>query len=258
MTLDLMRALPRALSAELLKLRGTLALRMCLIAPVAIAALVVLQLTFTRMPHPSPHSSTENWGRFALGFMQLWAFLMMPLFLTLQSALLAGLEHNNHQWKHLFALPLPRGVHFLSKLVTLTGMLALSMLVLYALIPLGGWAVSAVQPHAGLTGPIPFGYIARGLLAIFAAGLLITAIHTWVALRWRSFTVAVSVGIVATVAGFPIMQSKDYGYLYPWSMPVSAIAGGGLHLAFVVKAGLIGGMLVTLAALWDFVRREDR
>lgn len=258
MSRKLIRALPRALSAEALKLRGTLALWMCLIAPAAVATLVVLQLTLSRMPHPSTLSPAESWGRYALGSMQLWAFLMMPLFLTLQSALLAGLEHGNHQWKHLFALPVPKGVHFLSKLAALTGMLALAMLVLFVLIPLGGWALTVLQPNAGIAGLPPLGDIAQTLLATFSAGLLITALHTWIALRWRSFTVAVSVGMVATVAGFLIMQSKDYGYLYPWSMPVSAIVGNGLHMAFVVKAGLIGGTLVTLAALWDFVRREDR
>jgi hypothetical protein len=189
--------------------------------------------------------------------MQLWALLMLPLFITLQSALLAGLEHGNHQWKHLFALPLPKGVHYLAKLISLAGMLALATVVLGVLIPLGGWLLAALQPKLAIAGAPPLGEIAQALLAIYAAGLLITALHTWIALRWRSFTVSVSIGMVATVAGFLIMQSKDYGYLYPWSMPMSVLAGNGLHMAFVVKAGLIGGALVALAGLWNFVRRED-
>lgn len=257
MSLEMIRSLPRALSAEALKMRGTLALWMCLIAPVAIAVLVVLQLALSHMPHQAAFTPEESWGRYMLAAMQLWAFLMMPLFITLQSALLAGLEHGNHQWKHLFALPIPKGVHYLSKLAALTGMLALAMLVLFAVIPLGGWVLSVLQPKLGIAGAPPLGRIARDLSAIFAGGLLITALHTWIALRWRSFTVAVSIGMVATVASFLIMQSKDYGYLYPWSMPVSAVAGEGLHMAFVVKAGLIGGALATLAGLWNFVRRED-
>ena len=257
MSLELIRSLPRALSAEALKLRGTLALWMSLVAPLAIVALVVLQLALGHMAKQAPFTPEEAWSRYGLGVLTLWAFLMMPLFVTLQSALLAGLEHGNHQWKHLFALPLPKGVHYLSKLVALTGMLGLAMLVLFAMIPLGGWMLSTLQPRLGIAGAPPLGTIARDLSAIFAAGLLIVALHTWIALRWRSFTVAVSIGMVATVAGFLIMQSKDYGYLYPWSMPVSAVAGHGLHMAFVVKAGLVGGALVTAAGLWNFVRRED-
>lgn len=257
MSLETIRALPRALSAEALKLRGTLALWMCLIAPLAIAALVVLQLGLRDIAKPASFTPEESWIRYALAAETLWAFLMMPLFITLQSALLAGLEHGNHQWKHLFALPVPKGVHYLGKLFALTAMLALAMLVLFALIPAGGWLLSLLQPKLGIAGAPPLGTIARDLSAIFTAGLLITALHTWIALRWRSFTVAVSIGMVATVAGFLVMQSRDYGYLYPWSMPISALAGEGVHMGFVVRAGLIGGVLVTIAGLWDFVRRED-
>lgn len=257
MNLETIRSLPRALSAEALKLRGTLALWMSLIAPVAIVLLVVLQLGLSRMAKQPTLAPAEAWGHYMLAAVTLWAFLMMPLFITLQSALLAGLEHGNHQWKHLFALPVPKGVHYLSKLAALTGMLALAMLVLLAAIPVGGWMLSVLQPKLGIAGAPPLGRLSRDLSAIFAAGWLITALHTWIALRWRSFTVAVSIGMVATVAGFLIMQSKDYGYLYPWSMPVSAVAGNGLRMAFVVKAGLIGGALATLAGLWSFVRRED-
>jgi len=257
MSRGLIRALPRALSAEALKLRGTLALWMCLIAPLAVAMLIVLQFGLSHMTKPAPFTPAEAWWRYAQAPMQLWAFLMMPLFITLQSALLAGLEHGNHQWKHLFALPLPKGVHYLAKLISMTGMLALAMFVLCVLIPLGGSLLNMLQPKLSIAGAPPLGDIAQSLLAIFAAGLLITALHTWIALRWRSFTVSVSIGIVATVAGFLIMQSKDYGYLYPWSMPMSVLAGNGMHMAFVVKAGLIGGALVTLAGLWGFVRRED-
>ena len=258
MSLEMIRSLPRALSAEALKLRGTLALWMCLIAPVAITVLVILQFGLSNMARPAPFAPVEAWWRYSLAPMQLWAFLMMPLFLTLQSSLLAGLEHGNHQWKHLFALPLPKGVHYLSKLIALTGMLALAMLALFVLIPAGGLLLAWLQPKLGIAGAPPLGKLAQALLAIFAAGLLITALHTWIALRWRSFTVSVSIGMVATVAGFLIMQSKDHGYLYPWSMPVSAILGDGLHTAFVVAAGLIGGAFATLAGLWDFVRREDQ
>lgn len=257
MSLALVRVLPRVLAAEALKLRGTLALWACLIAPAAVAALVVLQLALSPMLRPAQIPPAEAWHRYAMATMQFWAFLVMPLFLTLQSALLAGLEHGNHQWKHLFALPLPRGAHYLGKLLALAGMLALAMAVLLVLIPLGGWTLGLLRPALGIAGPPPVGTIASTLLATFTAGLLITALHNWIALRWRSFTVAVSIGMVATVAGVLIMQSARYGHFYPWAMPVSTMAGDGVHMAFVVKAGLAGGVVVALLGLWDFARRDE-
>lgn len=252
-----MNMMVRALSAEALKLRGTLALWMSLIAPVLVVALVVLQMTIRDISRPVPLPPSEAWEAFAGMVLQLWSFLMMPLFITLQSALIAGLEHGNHQWKHLLSLPVPKGAHYLAKLAALLALTALALLVLGLLLPLGGWLLMRLQPELGIGGPAPWGMLATAIPACFAASALIMAIHTWVAIRWRSFTVAVSIGMAATVAGFLIMQSRKYGMYYPWSMPLQVFAGGGEHLRFAVTASLLGGSLVSLAGLWDFVRRED-
>jgi lantibiotic transport system permease protein len=82
------------------------------------------------------------------------------------------------------------------------------------------------------------------------------ALHTWLAIRWRSFTVAVSIGMSATVMGFLIGQSERFGHWYPWSMPLQVLAGKGQWTSFVVAAGLAGGLLAGLAGLADFRRRE--
>lgn len=252
-----MNVMMRGLWAEALKLRGTLALWMSLVAPAMVVGLIVLQMTIRDVSRPVTMAPAEAWDALANMILQLWAFLMMPLFVTLQSALLAGLEHGNHQWKHLLALPVPKGVHYLAKLTALLALTALALLLLGLLVPVGGWVLMQLQPELGIGGPAPWGRLATVIPACFAASVLIVAIHTWVAIRWRSFTVAVSVGIAATVAGFLIMQSRQYGMYYPWSMPLQVFAGSGEHLRFAVAASLAGGGLATLAGVWDFVRRED-
>ena len=78
--------------------------------------------------------------------------------------------------------------------------------------------------------------------------LLIVALQTWIAVRWRSFTVAVSVGMSATVMGFLIGQSERFGHWYPWSMPMQVLAGKGQCIwASCSVAGLAGGLLVAAA-----------
>ena len=114
-----MNALARALSAEALKLRGTLAMWMCLIAPAVVVGLYVLQITFRDIPARPNIDPATAWQGFAYSAFGLWAFLMLPLFVTLQSALLAGLEHGERQWKHLLALPLPRATHYFAKAIAL-------------------------------------------------------------------------------------------------------------------------------------------
>ena len=251
-----MSPLMRALSAETIKLRGTLALWMCLIAPAVVVGLYVMQLLVSRMGDMKPGDPTAAWTLFAQACLALWCFLMLPLFVTLEAALLAGLEHNERQWKHLLALPVPRRVHYLAKFAALTGLLRLAMAAFFVLIPLGGAVVMWLKPAFGLAGLPPWGFLAQKFAAIFAAALLIVAIHTWISIRWRSFTVAVAVGMSATVIGFLVGQSARFGHWYPWSMPVQVLAGEGQHASFVVVAGLLGGLAVTALGLADFLRRE--
>ena len=88
------------------------------------------------------------------------------------------------------------------------------------------------------------------------AALLIVALHTWIATHWRSFTVSVAVGMVATVAGFLLAQSARFGHWYLWSMPLQVLAGEGQWAGFVMQAGVIDGVVVAALGVWDFRRRE--
>lgn len=252
-----MSALMRALRAERVKLRHTLAAWLVPLAPMVIVLLALAQFSFAKVHRPQAVDSLAVWKNFCQGMFVLWNFMMLPLFVTLQAALLAGLEHGNQQWKHLLALPAPRAVHYAAKLCVLAAMAGLSTLLLGVCTPLAGWVVMHVQPDYGLAGPPPWVWLAGHVLAtIVAAGGLI-ALQGWIALRWQSFTVAVSVGIAGTVAGFMIGQSERLGHWFPWSMAVQVFARDGQRLWFVVIAGLIAGAAVTAFALWDCARREQ-
>ena len=89
-----MTALARTLSAEVLKLRGTLASWMCLIAPGLVVSLYVLQLGFMDYGHRPVAPPAQAGAMFAQSAMVMWALLMLPLFVTLQGGALAGLEHD--------------------------------------------------------------------------------------------------------------------------------------------------------------------
>ncbi len=251
-----MSALLRALHAESLKLRGTLALWMCLIAPAVVVVLYVLQLSFASIPEHASRDRAQAWLQFSQSVLALWLFLMLPLFLTLQSALLAGLEHSEQQWKHLLALPVPRSVHYLAKLLMLAAMLAAAFGLLLLLIPVGAIALMWLKPAFGLGGGPDWPWLLAMAAKAYAASLLVVALQTWVAVRWRSFTVAVAVGMSATVAGFLIGQSERFGHWYPWTMPLQVMAGAGRYTEFVVVAGIVGGLLVAALGLVDFLRRE--
>lgn len=250
-----MKYLLRALSAEAVKMRGTLALRLCFIAPTLVVALVVLQLLFSRSGEPMSTPALA-WERFVQSVLVLWAFLMLPLYITLQSALLAGLEHGERQWKHLLALPLPRRAHFLGKGLMLVAVVMLATCVLLLAIPIGGWVLMQANNPLGMAGMPSASFLLSRPAAIFAASFFIISLHLWIAIRWHSFTVAVATGMTATVAGFLIAQSARFGPWYPWSLPMQVLAGQGEKIGFVVTLGLSGGLVCLLLGLWDFERRE--
>lgn len=251
-----MSALGRALAAERVKLRHTLAARMVVLAPILIVLLSVLQISLSKLHGPSSLSGQEAWVRFANGLFVLWVFLMLPLFVTLQAALLANMEHGPQAWKHLLALPLPRWSHYAAKLCVLAAMVALATTLLAAATPLAGWVVMRTQPAFGIAGPAPWRWLALHAGACVAAAAFMAALQAWVAMRWKSFTTSVFVGVAGTVAGFLIGQSARLGPWFPWSMPVQVFARSPAHMLQVVVVGLVGGLLMASFGMWQFDRGE--
>ncbi|MEZ5464657.1 MAG: ABC transporter permease [Lysobacteraceae bacterium] len=245
----------RVLAAESIKLRRTLALWMCLIAPAVVVALY-LMMALTAKRAPAPADAAEAWAGWFRTVSGLWSFLMLPLFITLEAALLAGLEHANQQWKHLFSMPVPRWQHYVAKLVSLLILVTLATTVLLPLSVLGGWVVGFGKGVASLQGVPVLDAFPVQLLASVAAASLMIALHTFVSLRWSSFTAAVAFGMSATVAGFLISQSSRWGHWYPWGLPMRVFLPDSPHFVFVVEYGLMGGLLAAAIGTWLFSRRE--
>lgn len=249
-----MRVLLRAVHAESMKIKNTLALRMCFIAPLVVVALLVLQGIFGHQPKVLP-SGERAWLNYVSSCFALWALLMLPLFVTLESALLAGLEHNERQWKHLLALPVPRYAHFFAKWIALLVLVLLtSILFSVVLLPLGGMLL-IILGIGGMAGLPPITLIVTLTIKVYLAAMLIMALHTWIAIRWRSFTIAVSVGMFATVMGFLVGQSARFGPYFPWTMPAQALAPDA-PFNTVLMLSMAGALLCISAASYEFVKRE--
>ena len=246
-------ALGRALSAEGLKLRRTLTFAMVFIAPLFPVLLHVL-IALTAGDRRPPEGFT--WEDTSRSTMFLWVFLMLPLYVSLETALLGQLEHAPGTWKHLFALPVPRWSVYAAKFLVATALLGASSLVIGVGIVGVGAGLRAIDPIFGFRGPLPWSDALGDALVTFLASWLIVALHTWVALRWQSVIVALGFGIVATVAGALISQSERWSRVYPWSFPVVAAGLDRPAVPAVLLVGALGGIVVALVALWDLSRRD--
>jgi lantibiotic transport system permease protein len=245
-------ALSRALGAEAIKLRRTLALRMTVIAP-----LIVVLFQFLQMldhGHAAP-AGADAWPAYTRGTLALWSLFMLPLLIALETALLAGLEHGPGTWRNLFALPAPRWSVYAAKLVaaliavlTATGVLVGGTLIT-------GWGLSLLRPELGLDAPTAAAalVLARDAGAAFLAAWCILALQSWIALRWASTPLALGVGIAGTFIALFAAGSPHLRF-YPWALPVQAYSGADAERALVL--GLGGGMILAVLAVLDLSRRD--
>lgn len=248
-----MNSLARALWAETLKLKRTLALWMVLIAPTAIVGLYT-GVVWEKVD--SLRATGHPWQAIIQSDTVMWAIIMLPLFITLETALLANMEHGQKQWKHLFSLPVPRWSVYVAKLLLVLFLVFLSTLILCFEIVLCGLAMRYLIPGLGFEAAIPWADVFRLPMLVYLLSVLIITIHTWVSLRWHSFTVASGFGILAVTVTVVIANSDTWGPIYPWSLVLNAIGETTPKLTQGLIESLAGGLLVALLGCWLFTRRD--
>ncbi len=247
--------LRRAVSAETLKLKRTLAVWMMLIAPS-----VVVALNFAVALDRGTRFLVEAgsaWQAWAQNILVFWAVLMLPLFITLQTALLGNIDHSNQQWKHLYALPIPRWTITAAKLIVAASLIGASTLVLWGETIGAGLLLRALKPEIPLSGSAPAWELLQPTLLMFLIAWCIIAVHQFVALRWQSFTFAIGFGIAAAIINFMIIQSDKWNKFFPWSWPGYAIFKEGADfLPTALVFGMAGGLIIGLIGTRIISRRE--
>ena len=239
----------RALHAELLKLKRTLAFRVIFVLPFLVAILQFFVIWRTKK-FPA---NFDLWQAHPTNSFQIWAIFMMPLLSTLETALLNGIEHSDRQWKHLFALPAPRSSIYLAKFIVALGLILVSTMVLALLIVVVGIAAANLRPELAHTGPIPFLAIVKQATLVWLAGWLITAIHTWISIRWAGFAIALGAGIGGVFFAL-FAASASLGKFYPWLLPMNLFLEGRFTTALALGIG--GGIVAALLGCFEFVRRD--
>lgn len=239
----------RALHSELLKLKRTLAFRVIFVLPFLVALLQFFIVWRTKKFGPG----FNLWQTLPTNSLQVWAVFMMPLLITLETALLNGIEHSDRQWKHIFALPVPRHSVYFAKLIIAQLLILTSTLILSFLTAIVGVAATHLRPELANAGPIPYAWFAKHTLVVWLASWLIIAIHTWVSSRWSGFPIPLGAGIGGTFFAL-FAASASLGKYYPWLLPFNIFVEGRFTAA--VLLGVAGGILISLLGCFEFVRRD--
>jgi len=250
-----MKAMARTLYAEILKLKRTLALWLALLVPLIIVGAncgIYLQRGTINVPE-----GTTTWLWYGQMNVVIWGLLMIPLFVTLETALVGNLEHANDQWTHLYTLPVPRGAIYATKQIASVALVTLSSLSLVLTSVGGGVALQLLRPSVGLGWEIPWGRFMAYAGLISLGVWLVSAIQTWISLRWKNFVVTCAVGVAMTVAGVFIIHA-DWGGFWPWAL-VGTLANefseGVVHVPELLF-GSVGGVVVAVLGGWDVTRMD--
>ncbi len=247
--------LRRALSAEVLKLKRTLAVWMVLIAPSVVVGLNFVMLLDRGENFMS--NADSAWQALTQNVLLFWALMMLPLFVTLETALLGSVDHSSQQWKHLYALPLPRWAIYAAKAIIALILIGASTLVLWSETIVAGLLLGAAKPQLAIGWPVPAWIILQPMLLTFLIAWCMISVHLFVALRWQSFTFAIGFGIATAVINFMIIQSDKWSKFFPWSWPGYAIIKEGADfLPMALMLGLTGGVIIGLIGMGIVSRRE--
>ncbi len=243
----------RVLLTECLKLKRTLALWMVLIAPMA---MVLLQFAITYKRAGALQSTSKDaWSIIVHETIEPWTLLLMPLFVTLETSLLAGLENTEKNWKNLLALPAPRWTVYISKLVVTIGLLWAAHAVLIGGTALSGVLLKALLPKLNF-GELPLTPFLMPMLRVSVAALLGVTIQHWVSLRWQSYTAAMGFGMCAMIFGVFASNSTLIGSWFPWSLPIHAVLHGAAGNDGITYWSLGGAALAAMLGCWEFTKRE--
>lgn len=241
------------LGTEARKLRRTLALGLAVVAPAMVVGLYFLYL-LTLRPGRWPQDG-QAWLAFTRMCVGLWSFLMLPLYIALQTALLNGVEHGNHQWKHLFAMPVARWRVYLAKLIASSVLVALSFALLFLLLLPAGAVAQALRPWMGFGG-VPAAGMAALVFKPFGASAILLAAHHLISSRTGSMTLALGTGVAGTVAAFVVVNSARWGRFFPWAMPMRVASGMDPMAGLIMTVSILGAVLLTALGCILVERRE--
>ncbi len=242
-----MRNFLRVCSAELLKMKRTLALWLAVLTPLLI---VLLQFAFL-LRVPQSRLKAGIWPALQNGLM-LWAIFLLPLVACLLTALVNGIEHRDGNWKQIFARPVSRVAVYSAKAVAAHLLLAVGSASVYVGLIGAGYVGHMVLPKVPF-GPAPWLPLLQKLGFVYAASSALIAVHLWVSARVKTFPLPLGLGVGAVLTSLIAANDKLMAY-WPWMAPANTTQPERFTAALAVGIG--GGIAILALGAWDMARRD--
>jgi hypothetical protein len=189
--------------------------------------------------------------------LNLWSLIMLPIAMTLLTALNASVEFRNAQWKHIFVLPVSPWRVMMAKWIVNLGMAALSHLYYFAVILSVGFYLCTANGMS-FAGSLDYSLLAQRLGITFLASLLLITIHTLTALMLDNFLIVMTFGTMMMISNYFVGQSEKYGVLSPWAHPMRLqhYLYEDPHFWVLLAANLLGSLILAMAGLKLLTKRQ--
>ncbi len=116
-----------------------------------------------------------------------WGIFSCPVH-TLQTALLAGIEHNGKMWTLLFAQPVRKVDILWAKVAIAFIVIGISQTLMLPLTLAGGLLLRRLNPALGFEPIIPLAQIALLDGVVYILSFIAIALQVWVSLKWMLVT----------------------------------------------------------------------
>jgi len=231
-----------ALKAELCKLRGSWLIPLAVAGPIGLGIMAGLAMMNT--------NKTLEWDPLFNSFiLPLWCLFLLPMSVVAFTALLVQFEHNSRAFEHLLALPASRWSIFLSKII----IAVIAVFLMNWLMPLFVWACTSLV--AGIMGkqiPGQIDYVGMIKMTNFVASgaLPLTILQMWIGLRFRSFVVPISVGIIGVLVTIAIaLTGTTKADWAPYAQPFLILTRPDLAVIRVQVASLFAVTMIPFALI---------
>ena len=205
--------LSHSLAMEKIKIQNTLVLWLSFFAPlfVVLVAFVAAWADGDKFYGPG----INPWINFSGHVLVGWALFVFPIYVSLQSALYAAIEHQNQTFAYLYSLPVPRWSVYAGKLLILSGLITLSHLALYGFAEAAGWLLGVFRPGYGFQSYSMHMVLSKASALMLLAGGGMIVIQLYLSIRFTSFIVPAGIGLFATMAGaisrgFEVSEASPY------------------------------------------------
>ena len=211
-----MRDFISVFSAELLKTKRSLLLKTSLLIPAGIMLIELIGALQRNTLGIAP--GVNFWSAISESISRIWIFMLFPLLITLQTALIGETDFRNGTWKVVCSQPRRRWMLIAAKQCLAFFVAFVSLVSLVVSLLLFGLILSIFKPEFQVSASIPLAELGLFFFAPFVISLLIVSIQTCISLNWGNFIVSCSTGITFTLVALFLFDHR-YSKYFPWDFP---------------------------------------